>query len=644
MEPSIEDLLARGKKALDSGQYHEAEQSYTIILTADPNHADANHGMGLLAFTHGKNEQALGYIGAALKSSPDNGLYWYTFIDCLLRLGMLDNARAAFDQARCQGLGADHLEQIESLLANIDSDQESCGIHTNGWLNRKLKQAQKKARRGLNAEAVLLYQEIIGAFPGNQQARDGLARLLASSAHKDGDDAALSKRKSEELGRLLEKGQFNKALEMADSLLKQFPHSVPLYNVKGVALSQLNQHDLALQSFRQALELAPDFAQSYCYMGTTFQEIGDLEAARSSFARAVDIDKNHVEAHRELSMLKHFENEDEQLRTMKALNESKDLPANQRYRLCFALSKAYEDLGELEKSVTYLQQGNAIRKGLLGYDFSRDQKLFESIYQYHEILTADKFSPVNASNEITPIFVLGMPRSGTTLVEQILSSHSLVGAAGEVEQITILGKAIVQEKSRLSDKVIEDFRAIYKSSLQARSEQAGLGDRRLIVDKMPQNFLFVNLICTLFPEAWIIHVERDPCATCWSNYKQDFATDSIGYCYDMDDLLAYYGLYTRLMNFWHKFYPDRIYRLDYEALVANPQAETCKLVDHLGLKWDDRLLSPQKNKRIARTASQQQVRKSIYKGSSQQWRKFEPYLNGAFDRLLQDSHQDIEGQ
>ena len=157
--------------------------------------------------------------------------------------------------------------------------------------------------------------------------------------------------------------------------------------------------------------------------------------------------------------------------------------------------------------------------------------------------------------------------------------------------------------------------------------------REFVTDKMPQNFRFISLICAALPEAKIIHVRRDPRATCWSNFRQYFTTNDIGYCYSLDDVVSYYKLYIDLMKFWQSEYGDRIYNLDYEKLTMDQENETRKLIRHLKINWEDACLSPQKNKRSVRTVSQQQVRQKVYKGSSEAWRKYEPFLNGAFDSL-----------
>ena len=152
---------------------------------------------------------------------------------------------------------------------------------------------------------------------------------------------------------------------------------------------------------------------------------------------------------------------------------------------------------------------------------------------------------------------------------------------------------------------------------------------------MPQNFFFIGLLAAAFPEAKIIHVKRNPAAVCWANYKQYFVSKSLGYCYALDDVISYHHLYENLMEFWDNSLKERIFNLDYESLVENQESETRQLIDYLGLDWDEKCLSPQNNKRRVTTASNIQVRKKIYQGSSQQWKKYEPFINGAFDDLLQ---------
>ena len=174
-----------------------------------------------------------------------------------------------------------------------------------------------------------------------------------------------------------------------------------------------------------------------------------------------------------------------------------------------------------------------------------------------------------------------------------------------------------------------DFRHNYLNKLQNVSK-----GNLIVTDKMPQNFRYIGLLTAAFPEAKIIHVKRNPAAVCWSNYKKFFESNSIGFCYEIDDIISYHKLYENLMDFWANTLSNRIYKLDYELLTVNQDSETRRLIEYIGLNWDEKCLSPENNMRRVTTASNLQIRKKVYRGSSEEWKKYQPFLNGAFDGLL----------
>ena len=313
---------------------------------------------------------------------------------------------------------------------------------------------------------------------------------------------------------------------------------------------------------------------------------------------------------------------------MKFLYADQKLENDRKCHLCFALAKASEDLGDFQEAFDYLKEGNALRKKGLSYDIKKDQTIFANLKKSDLSIPQNTVVSIKKPSDVTPIFILGMPRSGTTLVEQIVSSHSKVTGAGELGFVRQFGLKMAFGTQEINERNLLNFREQYLNSL------IQLGEGNLyITDKMPGNFQFIGLICRAFPETKIIHVKRDPAATCWSNFKHYFPASGLGYCYDLDDVVRYYQMYEDLMDFWNERYPDRIYRLDYDELTLDQEYETKRLISHLGLDWQGACLSPQKNKRAVKTASNQQVRQKVYKGSSQQWRKFGPYFDGAFDGL-----------
>ena len=264
----------------------------------------------------------------------------------------------------------------------------------------------------------------------------------------------------------------------------------------------------------------------------------------------------------------------------------------------------------------------------MNYSVDEDIKIFREQKQIQSKLKTTSLDYNSAYEGPIPIFIVGMPRSGTTLVEQIISSHSKVTGAGELPYISRYGSKFITNKITPNRKNILEFRKQYME--HARSVNA---NTTFITDKMPQNFLFVSLISTAFPEAKIVHVKRDPRATCWSNYRQYFSANGLGYSYDIQDVVTYYNLYIDLMSFWQSEYHNRIYNLDYDLLTMDQENQTRKLIKYLDLGWEKVCLFPQKNKRSVYTASQEQVRKKVYTGSSREWLKYEQYLKDAFDNL-----------
>ena len=269
-----------------------------------------------------------------------------------------------------------------------------------------------------------------------------------------------------------------------------------------------------------------------------------------------------------------------------------------------------------------------LRKNLLNYDINQDVKLFKKFKASYVKIEKNSIEIDALTHNPIPIFIVGMPRSGTTLVEQIISSHTKVTGAGELPFVAQFGASIATDSSTIDTNSLHQFREKYFIEFQS------IANGNLIVtDKMPQNFQYLGLLSATFPEAKIIHVKRNPAAVCWANYKQYFASKNIKYCYALDDIIKYYELYKNLMGFWKQKLQNRIYDVDYELLTVNQEDETRKLINHIGLEWEKKCLSPQDNDRSVATASNMQVRQKVYLSSSKKWRKYKPFLNGVLNYL-----------
>jgi len=426
-----------------------------------------------------------------------------------------------------------------------------------------------------------------------------------------------------ELGRLEEaKASCRQAVALKPDFAKAH------YNL-GIVLQELGGLNDATALYNQAIALKPDFAEAYYNLGTALQQLGGLEEARASYIRAITLKPDYAQAHRHLASMKKFDAQDEQYFQMLELYLDKDTSEDQRCHINFGLAKACEDLRNFEQAYIHYSEGNTLRKKQLNYDTNQDVELFKLIKSNYARIEQNSLAPDKLSKNLIPIFIVGMPRSGTTLVEQIISSHSQITGAGELSFASQFGAAIATGSSEVTHESLLNFRNEYLAKLKDLSS-----GNMVITDKMPQNFRFIGLLAAAFPEAKIIHVKRNPAAVCWANYKQYFASKNLGYCYAIDDILTYHQLYEDLMEFWTNSLSKRIYHLNYELLTANQESETRQLINYLGLDWDVNCLSPQSNTRSVATASNLQVRQKVYQGSSEQWKKYEPFLNGAFDSLV----------
>ena len=326
-------------------------------------------------------------------------------------------------------------------------------------------------------------------------------------------------------------------------------------------------------------------------------------------------------------MIKYSPN-DTQVTLVSEMIQRPDLKDNDRCYLHYTFAKMNEDLGDLDAAYNHYVAGGKLRQKLLSYDFKQDELIFNQVKNIAPKLKEFAFDKHIEAAINTPIFILGMPRSGTTLVEQIISSHSRVHGAGELPFLCSFVSTLIHGIQTINSDNVLRIRNAYLHELKKISNGC-----RFITDKTPHNFLHIGFLLKALPEAKVIHVQREPSATCWSNFKHYFSVKGLGYSYDLKDTVGYFKLYQDLMDFWDQQYSDQIYHLDYDKLTLKQESETRRLVQYIGLNWEDKCLSPQNNKRSVRTASQQQVREKVYTGSSQAWRKFELFLNSIFDGL-----------
>ncbi len=634
MELTLNQALRKGIEAHKAGKTHEADRYYTAILKVDPKHPKANHSMGMLAVDVGKVEEALPFYETALETNPEISQYWLSYIIALIKLNRMADARSVFDQAKGKGIKGDGFDQLKKrhrwTTSNYSNVQEPSqkelnwliNLHNENRFQQVLKEAQRLTKR--YAKSLALWN-LIGVSAAKIGQLEYAVTALQKAIKIKPDCAEAYNNMGNALRGL---GKLEEAITAYTNALSIKPNYVEAYNNIGNALKDGGKLNEAIDAYDKAISIKSDHAHSYNNKGNVLKSLGKLDEAIKVYNKAISIKPDYAEAHRNLSHIKQYTVEDKQFSVARALYKKKDLTEDTRCNLSFALAKMYEDVDDIKKSFSCLIEGNNLRKKLLNYSIDQDKNLFANLIKSQPFLLKNSVETQHGSDEILPVFIVGMPRSGTTLVEQIISSHSKVTGAGELHYIQLFGFKLATEPAIIANVAVSEFRERYLTEVSKLSN-----GKKFVTDKMPQNFRFIPLICAAFPEAKIIHVQRNAAATCWSNYKQYFVSKDLGYCHDLNDVVEYYKLYSELMTIWLSKHFDRIYNLSYEKLVHEQEKETRRLIECLDLTWEDACLSPHKNKRTVRTASLQQVRRKVYQGSSNAWRKYEPYLNGAFDSL-----------
>jgi tetratricopeptide (TPR) repeat protein len=380
------------------------------------------------------------------------------------------------------------------------------------------------------------------------------------------------------------------------------PDYADAHNNLGVAFAAQGNSEDAAAHYRKALAANPNHAEAHNNLANIFREQGNFDQAMAHYDQAIAVQPDNAEAHYHRAEIKTFHPGDEDLIALESLARRDDFPADKAPFIHFALAKALEDIGDFTRAFEHLRKGNDAKRRRIHYDEPAVVRNFQRI-------ACERFEAKSDPSPV-PIFVLGMPRSGSTLIEQILASHPQIQGAGELQsQWGLDGKT-------------------YLAGLPALAE----GKVR-IVDKLPENFLRVGLMRRILPNAKIIHSMRDPIDTCVSCYSKLF-TAGQHFSYDMAELGRYYRLYRELMTHWRSVLPpDAMLDVVYEDVVDDLEGQARRLIDYCGLPWDDRCLSFHKTLRPVKTASAVQVRKPLFRSSLQRWRRFEAGIGSLLKAL-----------
>ena len=441
------------------------------------------------------------------------------------------------------------------------------------------------------------------------------------------------------LGRVhCQQGELEAGSQLFRKIIKLRPQHAPAYFALGLAQWNLERFHDALGCFDRVLAIEPGHAQAAGNKGALLYALGRLEEARTQMARAIALAPDNTANYRHLSEIKRFMPGNADIAAMERLLPGLAArPAQDQINLHFALAKAYGDIGEQARSFQHLLQSNALKRRQTDYD---ETTTLETINRIAEVFTPDLIRAKSAHGEMSerPIFIVGMPRSGTTLIEQILASHRNVHGVGERDDfrnavIATDNTLWASYPERVSALTAEQLRAIATRYLAGMGASAGDAER--FVDKMPSNYLYAGLIHMALPKARIIHVRRDPIDTCLSCFGTHFRT-SQKFAYDLGELGRFYRTYARLMTHWRKVLPQgTMLEVQYEDVVEDLAGQTRRMLDYCGLEWNEACLAFHQTDRPVRTASGAQVREPLYRRSIGRWRAVKDQLGPLLAALEQ---------
>lgn len=431
-------------------------------------------------------------------------------------------------------------------------------------------------------------------------------------------------------------GRLDEAEAAFRRAIKDHPdQAANIYSALGIVLHSQERTAEAIEAMQKAVVLRPDHIDGHVNLAEALRQQGRIDEAVAEFREAIALAPHRGSLWHQLAdSVRYTDARDPDILAMKATLDQPAINDQDRMYLAFALAKAYDDCREADLAFPLMELANRLKRATFGYDPERDRQMFESI---RSRFTAELFAHPPKSppaTTIRPVFIVGMPRSGTSLVEQILSCHPRVRARGERHDLQwsierVLRASGLDEKATLGTippEVLQTIASAYLDGMNADE------NRPWLTNKLPFNFLYIGWIRLLFPDAPIIHCRRDPLDTCLSIYQRLFPSLD-GFAYDQAELGRYYRAYADLMQHWETIFPGRIYAVEYESLVANQERETRSLLDYCGLDWDDSCLNFHEKRRIVSTASFEQVRRPLYADSVRRADAYRTHLGTLFEKL-----------
>ena len=429
-----------------------------------------------------------------------------------------------------------------------------------------------------------------------------------------------------------------KKIELIDEAYRNYEKSIEYnkrnlqayFNLANLFRSE-KKFDLAIVNFKHVINIDENFVQAYSNIGQIYASLGNIIEAEKYLKLAIEKDDQHIESYKSYFLLKKIKEDDKIYLKLKNLINNDQIKNIEKQNMLYSLSKASFDIGKDNEAFTFLEKANELRLREVKFSQKKIEKNYQRLKDIFSKIYEKKIEFYKKYNSY-PIFILGMPRSGTSLLEQIISNHSMVYGGGE---LSLLTNTINKFDNELDFNFLDTLTKIRDDYLFNLNK---LSKKKYITDKLPGNFKFIGIILESIPEAKIIHVERNPMAVCWSNYKSNFLSNNgMEYTLRQKDIAEFFTSYNNLMKFWSEKFPGKIINIDYENLIENYEFEVKNLLLKLNLKWEDQVLKFYENKRSVDTASFMQVREKIYKNSSEQWKKYQNFLSPMIETLTKNN-------
>ena len=583
-DPEVLNMCGEAQQEL--GDFAAAIASYREALEGNPEHAGAWNNLGNACRSAGRHDEAIDAYRRALAVKPDLPMAHNNLGVVLRDTGRIEEA----------------LRQFERAIALVPDYAEA---YTN--LGNVLE------RLGRIGDAVARHEKAVALRPDYVQARCNLANALRLAGRRE------------------------EAIRQYKQAIAQRPSLALAHCGLGIVYDEAGQPAQAIERYERALELQPDFPEALNNLGNALDEMGRHEEAERSYRRATELRPDFAEAWRNLTRIAPGRVDPVALEQLLA---SGGLGPATETQCRFALGNVYQAAGDYGKAFEHFAAGNRLKRESFRYDAAQVRRDVDRLMR---VFDGEYFeaagSPGGDSGKA--VFVLGMPRSGTTLVEQILASHPEVHGAGELDTLRQFESLLAGRRGQGASypecmidcplALREEFAGRYLAEL----ERLG-GTARRVTDKTPSNFLRIGLLKSLLPQARIIHVRRDPRDTCVSNYTHYFAAGN-EFSFDLRELGDYYRQYERLMTHWSGLFPDDILELRYEELLSDQEAVSRRMIGFLGLEWSDACLAFHRYERPVHTFSSRQVRQPIYRSAVGRWKHYEPWLGPLFEALAGDS-------